>query len=52
MMTNGSLADLENEILRDRLAKIKAAAWTLIHLIEAEGEILNEAIDNLKKALK
>lgn len=52
-MTNGSIVDLENEVLRNRLVKIKMAAYALIGLIEdGESDPLNDAIDNLKKALK
>ena len=52
-MTNLSTIECENEVLRDRLVKIKMAAYALIGLIEdGESEPLNDAIDNLKKALK
>lgn len=52
-MTNLSTIELENEVLRDRLVKIKMAAYALIGLIEdGESDPLNDAIANLKKALK
>lgn len=52
-MTNLTTIECENEVLRDRLVKIKMAAYALIGLIEdGESDPLNEAIDNLKKALK
>lgn len=52
-MTNLSTIECENEVLRDRLVKIKMAAYALIGLIEdGESDPLNDAIDNLKKALK
>lgn len=52
-MTNLSTIECENEVLRDRLVKIKMAAYTLIGLIEdGESDPLNDAIANLKKALK
>lgn len=52
-MTNLSTIECKNEVLRDRLVKIKMAAYALIGLIEdGESDPLNDAIDNLKKALK
>ena len=54
-MTNLSTIECENEVLRDRLVKIKIkmAAYALIGLIEdGESDPLNDAIANLKKALK
>lgn len=52
-MTNLSSIERENEVLRDRLVKIKMAAYALIGLIEdGESDPLNDAIANLKKALK
>ena len=52
-MTNLSTIECENEVLRDRLVKIKMAAYALIGLIEdGESDPLNDAIENLKKALK
>ncbi len=52
-MTNLSTIECENEVLRDRLVKIKMAAYALIGLIEdGESDPLNDAIANLKKALK
>ena len=55
-MTNLSTIECENEVLRDRLVKIKMAAYALIGLIglieDGESDPLNDAIDNLKKALK
>lgn len=52
-MTNLSTIECENEMLRDRLVKIKMAAYALIGLIEdGESDPLNDAIANLKKALK
>lgn len=50
---NPGVIELENEVLRGRLVKIKMAAYALIGLIEdGESDPLNDAIDNLKKALK
>lgn len=52
-MTNLSTIECENEVLRDRLVKIKMAAYALIGLIEdGESDPLNDAIANLKKALR
>lgn len=52
-MTNLSTIECENEVLRDRLVKIKMVAYALIGLIEdGESDPLNDAIANLKKALK
>lgn len=52
-MTNLSTIECENEVLRDRLVKTKMAAYALIGLIEdGESDPLNDAIANLKKALK
>ena len=52
-MTNLSTIECENEVLRGRLVKIEMAAYALIGLIEdGESDPLNDAIDNLKKALK
>ncbi len=52
-MTNLSTIECENEVLRDRLVKIKMAAYALIGLIEdGDSDPLNDAIANLKKALK
>lgn len=49
-MTNLSTIECENEVLRDRLVKIKMAAYALIGLIEdGESDPLNDAIANLKK---
>lgn len=52
-MTNLSTIECENRVLRDRLVKIKMEAYALIGLIEdGESDPLNDAIANLKKALK
>ncbi len=52
---NPGVIELENEVLRARLVKIKIkmAAYALIGLIEdGDSDPLNDAIANLKKALK
>lgn len=52
-MTNLSTIECENEVLRDRLVKIKMAAYALIGLIEdGESDPLNDAIANLKKSIE
>ena len=53
-MTNGSIVDLENEVLRNRLAEIKTASRDLCVAVEryARQEILRSELMNRKEHLK
>lgn len=53
-MTNGSIVDLENQVLRNRLAEIKTASRDLCVAVEryARQEILRSELMNRKDHLK